>query len=68
MTNLTIITHTERGTTFKNLTRKITMVNGVPHAKVNGLLLTLECEMFNGKAVTGKYEHVIAESTGTFWY
>ena len=68
MTNLTIITRTERGTTFKNLSRKITMIEGVPHAKVDGSLLILECETFNGKPVAGRYTHTIAESTGSFWY
>ena len=65
--NLTIITQTERGTTFRNLTRKITTVDGVPHAKVDGSLIALENETFCGKPVPNKYEHVIAESTGNIW-
>tara|TARA_R110001592_G_scaffold321756_1_gene600360 strand:- start:355 stop:609 length:255 start_codon:yes stop_codon:yes gene_type:complete len=67
MRNLTIITITERGTTFRNLTRKIITVDGLPHAKVNGKLIVLESETFCGKPVPNKYEHVIAESTGNIW-
>tara|TARA_R110000823_G_scaffold146060_1_gene276263 strand:+ start:722 stop:904 length:183 start_codon:yes stop_codon:yes gene_type:complete len=58
---------TERGTTFRNLTRRITLIEGVPHAKLDGSLITLESQSFNGKPIPNMYEYVVTEPTGTIW-
>jgi hypothetical protein len=67
MKNLTVMTKTDRGATFRNLTRKIFMIDGIPHAKLDGVLIVLESESFNGKPVLNKYEYTIQESAGTIW-